>query len=107
MARPQWSRILNSAVEGIVDQSYGHKVHHLAAGRAHLYTRISGDVAVSHPTYNELVGIIEDEFKSKGYTIDKENRKLKVDSPCSLMRHAVGSPSRWIADLHIYLYPPA
>lgn len=107
MARPQWSRILNSAVEGIADRSHGHKVYQLAGGRVHLWTRISGDTAVAHPTYNELVKMVEKEFKLKGYRIDAENRKWDVDGPCSLMRGSTRANGRWVADLHIYLYPPA
>ena len=86
MARPQWSRILDSAVGHIVDGWHGHKAYHLANGRVHLWTRISGDTAVAHPTYNKLVKMVEKEFAAKGYRIDKENRKSVVDSLVPLMR---------------------
>lgn len=106
MTRPQWSRILDSAVEGIADRYHGHKAYYLAGGRVHLWTRISGDTAVAHPTYNQLVEMIENEFKSKGYVIDKENRKRDVDAPCTLMRGSTVKSSRWVEEFHIYLYPP-
>lgn len=107
MARSQWSRILSSAVAGIADGHHGHKAHYLAGGRVHLWTRISGDTAISHPSYNELVTMVENEFESKGYEIDKENRKWDVDGPCPLMRGSTKKDGRWVANLHIYLYPPA
>ncbi len=107
MAKPQWSRILTSAVGKIADRYHGHKAYHLAGGRVHLWTRISGDTAVAHPAYNKLVKMVEDEFAANGYRIDKENRKQDVDSFCPIMRGSTVKNCRWVADLHIYLYPPA
>lgn len=107
MARPQWSRILDIAVCKVADGYHGHKAYQLAGGRVHLWTRISGDIAVAHPTYNALVKMVEDKFAAKGYRIDEENRKWDVDGPCSLMRGSTKKYGRWVADLHIYLYPPA
>lgn len=107
MAKPQWSRILTSAVGQIADRYHGHKAYHLAGGRVHFWTRISGDTAVAHPTYNELVKMVEKEFAAKGYKIDKENRKQVVDCPCPLMLGSTKKHARWVAELHIYMYPPA
>ena len=107
MARAQWSRILDSAVSKIADGYHGHKAYHLAGGRVHLWTRISGDTAVAHPTYNKLVEMVENEFKLNGYKIDAENRKWDVDGPCPLMRGSTKKSGRWVTELHIYLYPPA
>lgn len=107
MAKPQWSRILSSAIDKIAGRFHGHKAYHLAGGRVHLWARISGDTAVAHPTYNGLVRMVEDEFAAKGYRIDKENRKWEVDDRCSLMLGSTKKNGRWVADLHIYLYPPA
>ncbi len=104
--RPQWSRILTSAVGHIVDGWHGHKAYHLAGGRVHFWTRISGDTAVAHPTYNKLVKMVEKEFAAKGYRIDKENRKSVVDCLVPLMRGSTVKNSRWVAELHIYMYPP-
>ena len=47
------------------------------------------------------------EDAAKGYRIDKENRKWEVDDRCSLMLGSTKKNGRWVADLHIYLYPPA
>ncbi len=105
--RPQWSRILDSAVGHIVDGWHGHKAYHLAGGRVHFWTRISGDTAVAHPTYNKLVKMVEKEFAAKGYRIDKENRKQVVDSLVPLMQGSTVKNCRWVAELHIYMYPPA
>jgi len=108
MARPQWSRTLDSAVGHIVDGWHGHKAYHLANGRVHLWARISGDTAVAHPTYNKLVKMVEDEFVAKGYRIDyKDTVKWKVDGPIPLMRGSTKKNARWVTELHIYLYPPA
>ncbi|KKM96016.1 hypothetical protein LCGC14_1182350 [marine sediment metagenome] len=107
MAKPQWSRILRSAFGKIVGRNHDHKVYHLARGRVHLWTRISGDTAIAHPTYNELVRMVEVEFAKNGYRIDRENRKWDVDGPCPLMMGSTKKHGRWVAELHIYLYPPA
>ena len=107
MTRPQWARILKSAVGKIADRHHGHKAYQLAGGRVHLWARISGDTAVAHPTYNKLVKMVEDKFAAKGYRIDEENRKWDVDGPCPMMLGSTWANSRWVADLHIYLYPPA
>ncbi len=107
MARPQWSRTIDSAVGKIADRFHGQNVYHLAGGRVHLLTRFSGDTAVAHPTYNKVVEMVEDEFASKGYRIDEENRKLDVDGPCPLMLGSTKKNGRWVAELHIYLDPPA
>ncbi|KKK63961.1 hypothetical protein LCGC14_2989000, partial [marine sediment metagenome] len=50
---------------------------------------------------------VEDEFAAKGYRIDAENRKWDVDGPCPMMLGSTWANGRWVADLHIYLYPPA
>ncbi len=107
MARPQWARTIISAVGKIADRFHAHKVYHLAGGRVHLWTRISGDTAVAHPTYNALVRMVEDEFAANGYRIDEENRKWEVDDRCPLMLGSTKKHSRWVAELHIYMYPPA
>lgn len=103
--RPQWSRILRSAVDGIAAGVHSHKAYQLAGGRVHLWARISGDVIPSTPSYNELVDIITNKFALEGYAIDAENRKLDVDIPIGEMGYK-GS-GRWVAEIHIYLFAPA
>ena len=99
--RPQWSRTIDSALDGIIERVIDLKAHHLAGGRVHLWVRFCGYRTPLTPSYNELVEIIEDEFKLKGYKIDKENRKWDVDGPLTKGNR------RWVTEVHIYLYPPA